>query len=376
MARYSKTGVRGLHRGPDGRLHIDLRWREPSTGEARRYTERLPTGIAAAAAKQRAREILSAAFAGGFDPKRQTPRRLGEALDDYEKWAVVHRPLTIKSRKSLSKILRDGFGDIKLDDISPFHVERFKRARTVEEAKPATINRAVAQLKHLLGLAASWGWMMPEKARAVRAVKLLKEGAGRVRYLLDDEEKRLFAEIPKGIRPLVLTALMSGMRLGEIVSLRKDAVDVRARLITLTRTKSGKVRRLPINDALSCVLELAISISPSLCEYVFISRLGKRYSRDAVTRIFHRAVVRAEIQDLRFHDLRHDYATRLRRKGVGIDAIAELLGHSNLAVTQRYAHIEMNVLREAVAGFDRRPNLSAIAEPLPAGDSDAAQKAK
>ena len=164
-------------------------------------------------------------------------------------------------RACYSKILRAGFGDIKLDDISPFHVERFKRARAADEAQPATINRAIAQLKHLLGLAASWDWMMPEKARAVRGVKLLKEDAGRVRYLRDDEEERLFAEVPKGIKPLVLTALMSGMRLGEIVSLRKDAVDVQARLITLTRTKSGRVRRLPINDALATVLEQAMAAS-------------------------------------------------------------------------------------------------------------------
>ena len=214
MSRASKTGIRGLYRGDDGRFRIDLRWREPSTGQRRRYCERLPAGVTAAAAKQRARELLSAALAGGFDPQQAPPRRLGEALDEYEKWAKVNRPRTLRDRQSIGKILRDRLGDPPLDELNPFLVERFKRDRAAEGVAPATVNRAVAMLKHLCGLCASWGWMPEDKARAIRAVKLLREPPGRVRYLTGDEEERLIAALPSGIRPIVLAALLSGMRLG------------------------------------------------------------------------------------------------------------------------------------------------------------------
>jgi integrase len=154
------------------------------------------------------------------------------------------------------------------------------------------------------------------------------------------------------------------MRLGEVVGLRRDAVDLKARVVTLTRTKSNRVRRVPVNDALAAVLEDAMReraptrgarkgtkpAAPS--ELVFTSSLGRPYTMRGVSAMFRRAVPKAGIRDLRFHDLRHDFATRLRRSGVGIDAIAALLGHSSLAMAQRYAHIGMETLRSAVAGLE------------------------
>ena len=174
MARPNKTGVRGLYRETvtvDGkaaqRWSIDLAWREPGTGERRRYKERLPLGVKADAAKEHALRVLNAAIKGGFEPKKLAPKRLREATDEYLRWAAVDRPQTLGSRRSLCGILVAGLGDVVLDELGPFHVERFKKARKDEGAAPATINRAVAQLKHLLGKAVEWGWVSAEKARPI-----------------------------------------------------------------------------------------------------------------------------------------------------------------------------------------------------------------
>lgn len=346
MPRASRFGVRGLSRDRQRRWCIDIRWIEPSTGESRRYTERLPANVSSTAAKHRALDVYNAAIKGGFDPKRENPRRLSDLLDEYQRWADVNRPRTALERKGLAKTLQRRLGDPKLDDLSPFVVERFKRDRSAEGAKPATVNRGVAMLKHAVGLAATWGWISREKAKALRDVKLLKEPPGRVRYLSGDEEARIFVALPDHMKPFVRTALLTGMRLGEIIGLRKDAVDLSTRMITLVRTKTNRVRRIPISDALAIVLDE--SIRKSTCEFVFTNRAGLPWKSNTAKRTFHDCVKRTGIEDLRFHDLRHDFATKLRRNGVGIDVIAALLGHTSLAMTQRYAHLGVETLRTAV----------------------------
>jgi integrase len=133
----------------------------------------------------------------------------------------------------------------------------------------------------------------------------------------------------------------------------KDAVDRERANIKLLETKSNRPRVLPISAALDKVLADAIASSPSASEFVFTQPMGrnrgKPYTPAAVTLAFRRAVVEAGIENLRLHDIRHDFATKLRRAGTGIDVIKELLGHSNISVTMRYAHVEPAPLRAAVA---------------------------
>lgn len=156
---------------------MDLRWREPSTGEYRRYRERFPPSMPAPAAKARAREILAAALAGGFVPRKEGPKRLSQAVKRYLEWAEVNRSATICDRESRTRTLTRHLGDPQLDDLSAFRIERYKRDRLREKARsaksnrtvqPATVNREVTLLKHLCGMAASWGWMSKDIADAIR----------------------------------------------------------------------------------------------------------------------------------------------------------------------------------------------------------------
>lgn len=346
MARASKTGVRGLFKDSKGRWNIDIRWHEPGTGEARRFRQRLAPGTTAATAKQRAREVLNAALAGGFEPRKKPQKRLGEFFGEYVRWCEANLPQSAHKRKSAVKRLLAALGDVPLGEVSPFAIEKLKRDRLKEGVAPATVNRDLEVLSHSYGLAASWGWVAEAQAQRVRSVPHLKEPPGRVRYLSPEEEARLLAALPGGIRPIVEAALLSGMRQSELVSLRKEAVDLAGRVITLTRTKSNQVRRVYINDALAELLVRAMATSPG--PYVFTNRRGEPYTPDGVRSLFRKALALARLEDFRFHDLRHTAATRLRQAGVGLDAIAAILGHSSLAMTRRYAHLGQDTLREAM----------------------------
>lgn len=348
MTRPSKTGVRGLMKKPNGLYCIDLVWVEPETGERRRYRETMAKGVKQATAKEHALAILNKAKRGGWDPKAGDPKRFSELVDEYEAWAKVNRPRTLRTRTSLSSVLSKVLGDCKLSEITPFLVERLKRERREKDkAEPGTINRAVAQLKHMLGLAATWGWVSRQVADDIRDMKMLREPPGRVRWLKPEEETALFAALPEQARRVTLAALLSGMRQGEVLALRKDTVDLQHREINLGVTKNGKRRVVPISDAFKVVLEEAMKKSPG--DHVFGTRVARRpYTGDGFRSVFRLAVKDAGIEDLHFHDLRHDFSTKLRRRGVGLDVIAELLGHSSLKMAQRYTHIQADLLHEAV----------------------------
>ncbi len=358
MARASKTGVRGLYRDDDGRFRLDLRWRDAKTGEPRRHQERLPPATTSAAAKVRAREILSAALIGDFDPKRPQPKKLRAAFDGYLEWLATERPRSVRDRRFHSNALVSSLGDIILDAITPLHVERFKKAKRAEGCAPGTVNRHLTTLKHFARKVREWHWMRDDVAGAIRGVRLLREPPGRVRYLTPDEEGKLFEAMPAELRVLALAADLSGMRRSEIAMLRWSNVDLAHRVITLTKTKSNRVRRIPLHDALAVLLEalpgprtpeawvFTLPTAPS--NHTRVKRSEEDRRREYVTKTFREAADAAKIADIRFHDLRHDFATRLRRAGAGIDAIAKLLGHSTLAMATRYAHLDDPTLREAV----------------------------
>lgn len=363
MARRSTTGIQGLYKRADGRWRLDLRWRDPVTGEPRRHQELMPAATLAGAAKERARRVLNSAKAGTFDPNREPGRKLHQALEGYETWAEQNRPAS--KRGSVIAQLKLHLADVPLEQLSPFMVEKYRAARTKGGAAPGTFNRSLAALKHACGLWAEWGWMPADVAQAVRRVPRMKEPPGRVRYLTDAEWKALVASLEKHrILPVLRAAALSGMRRGELLALRKADVDLPRRMVTLPTTKANKVRRVPVNDDLAPILEAAIKSSPG--DYVFTSRLKAPYTGSGFAAIFRRALDRAGLENLHFHDVRHDFATRLRAANVGIDVIAQLLGHSSLAMAQRYAHVQLASLTSAVASLQSpAAGPAPVASPLP-----------
>ncbi len=163
----------------------------------------------------------------------------------------------------------------------------------------------------------------------------------RVRYLTKENYIRLLEELPIYLRPIVTTAVNTAMRLEEILSLKWNQVNWQQRVITLTDTKNGEVRDVPLDSVMMELLRdlmrervRQICLSP----HVFVNPLtSNRWLsiRDG----FKAAARRAGIEDFRFHDLRHTAASRLAMNGVDLLTVASILGHKTLSMTQRYSHL-------------------------------------
>ncbi len=192
---------------------------------------------------------------------------------------------------------------------------------------------------------------------------LLREDNLRKRVLSLDEEARLLECSAQHLKPIILTALYTGLRKSEILSLVWKNVDFNNNIIIIPsfNNKSKKEKTVPLSSILrKLLLELKLKNS-SVSEYVFLDEKGTNM-KDIKT-AFYNACRRAKITELVFHDLRHTAGTRMLESGVGIVEISEILGHSSIELTRkRYLHPNQS-LRDAVeklANFnkDRSQNRS------------------
>lgn len=182
----------------------------------------------------------------------------------------------------------------------------------------------------------------------VSVAGLLTEDNLRKRVLSVEEENKVLGCSAPHLRPIIITALNTGMRRGEILSLKWENVDFENKIfiITATNNKSKRIKNIPINSVLKkLLLELRLK-NRMKSEYVFLGDDGKPV-KDIKT-AFLNACRRANIEGLRFHDLRHTAGTRMLERAVGIVEISEILGHSSIELTRkRYLH-PWDSLREAV----------------------------
>jgi len=188
-----------------------------------------------------------------------------------------------------------------------------------------------------------WEMVEEEVLKRLRKVKLLQENNRRLRYLSNEECLELIRTCDPHLRPIVITALNTGMRKSEILSLTWDKVDLKHGFILLDQTKNGERREIPINSSLREVLtELfqGTKERPRRVDVPFVfydPANGKAYKD--VKKSFRSACKRAKIKDFRFHDLRHTFASQLVMAGVDLTTVKELLGHKQLTMTLRYAHL-------------------------------------
>jgi integrase len=209
--------------------------------------------------------------------------------------------------------------------------------------------------------AVEWEMVEEEVLKRVRKVKLLPDDSKRLRYLSKEECQELINACEPHLRPIVITALNTGMRKSEILNLKWDNVDLKHGFILLDRTKNNERREIPINDTLRSTLQ---SIPRRLdVPYVFFDPVtGKPYQ--SVKRSFATALRRAKIHDFRFHDLRHTFASHLVMAGVDLTTVKELLGHKKLTMTLRYSHLVPSHKVKAVDILDstlnRKPTIQKL----------------
>jgi integrase len=238
------------------------------------------------------------------------------------------------------------FGKDFLFNITPHKIFIYQGKRLAEEVRNATVNREVGCLNNLLNTAVAWKRI---KSNPIREVARLKEPPGRVRYLSLEEIKGLLGNCPAPPHPLraiVTVALTTGMRKGEIFGLKWEYIKPESRFIILPVTKNNTVRLIPANDTLLRTLENL----PRESEFVFLGRKHKPFVDLKIS--FKQACAKAGIEEFRFHDLRHTYASHLAMRGVHMRALQELLGHKTIQMTQRYSHLSPEHLQGAVKLLD------------------------
>jgi integrase len=215
---------------------------------------------------------------------------------------------------------------------------------------PATVNRELAFLRRVFNVAIADGFA---DTNPVQPRMFAKEDNARVRYLTDDEEKRLREVIGTDEWPKVAVALHTGARQGNQFRLRCEDVDFASGHITLRRPKNRRTYHVPMNETLRDVLRKMPSRLKS--EYVFPSSTGVTPldPRNWLREVFRPALLRAKIASLRWHDLRHTFASRLVMRGTDMRTVQELMGHETIDMTQRYAHLSPQHLRAAVQRLNK-----------------------
>jgi integrase len=349
---------------PSGIKSFNVAWSRHASASLGKHPALLPD-----TARQKAREVLQDAEKHGTPAiarARSKVKTLRDLVDhEYEPWAAAHQKSGARSAKRVLAAFND-IADKPLREVNSWTIERWRARRLKDGKAPGTVNREVAALKSVLTKAVAWRIL---DANPLDDVKLRKVDNARVRYLGEHdaaEEGRLRtalaardAEARRGrvsanawraerdydalplipadgygdhLTPMVLVALNTGLRRGELTALTWDDVNLATRIVTVraAAAKSSKSRHVPLN-----------------VEAVDVLTRWKKQRKDAatvfgvrtVTSAWDSLMAAAKITGFHFHDLRHTFASKLVTAGVDLNTVRELLGHADLKMTLRYAHL-------------------------------------
>jgi integrase len=250
------------------------------------------------------------------------------------------------------------FQERPLTEVTKGEVTAFIHAKLPAGYAPGTINRMLNLLKAVFS--AAIGWELPGLTiNPARGIKELPVGPGRERFLSSEEAGRLLAAVMASdnamLGPIIAFLLLTGARKREALDARWDSVNVATGLWTIPLSKSGQARHLPLSPRVVSTLALARAVAQremgeaaARCRpYIFPNPLtGKPFV--SIYTSWHSARCKAGLVDVRVHDLRHSFASALVNQGMTLYDVKQLLGHANIATTQRYAHLSPGRLQTAV----------------------------
>jgi integrase len=343
--------------------------------------------ITPAQAREKAVEILND-FNKGIDPtaKRGSnkPKTLQEFIEnEYEAWVLSHHKRGHKTLASLTRCFNQLFSK-PLTDITPSILDQWRVKRLNDGISNATLNRDIGVLKSLMTKATEWGVL---KENPLKNLKLFKiDRAPKVRYLSLEEETRLrqalldreyklkqerksanqwredrgyvlYPEVADDescdhLMPMVLLSINTGLRQGELFNLNWEMVNLSERSLILSGgiTKNSSSRYIPLNDEANQIIQQLYKKSDVKVGLVFPSKNNQPFNN--IKRSWSSVLKTANITQFRWHDLRHHFASKLVMVGIDLNTVRELLGHSDIKMTLRYAHLAPEHKINAVKKID------------------------
>lgn len=325
-----------------------------------------------AQAREKAMEILSDA-SQGIDPQKNKINErttLKSFLEtDYIPWMMTNHKRANKTLATINRCFEKLF-QYSLTEITPSVIERWRIKRINDGVANATINRDVTTIRSILTRAYEWEIISINPLSKLKTLKI--DQSPKVRYLSQEEETQLRlalaereAELKKArvqanewrlergyapldefdekqyydhLMPMVLISINTGLRQGELFNLAWNMVDLNQKSLIVTGdiTKNSSSRYIPLNDEVLAVFKKLYENGDNN-GLVFPSKDNKPFN--TVKRSWGTLLKKAKIEQFRWHDLRHHFASKLVMAGVDLNTVRELLGHSDIKTTLRYAHL-------------------------------------
>ena len=271
---------------------------------------------------------------------------------------IEGRLKSFKELKYIAKILIAYFKDKPLNGFNIMDAELVQKDAIKKGLSVRTANYYTRILTTMFRKAAEWELVDESVVKKLARCKKIKGENKRLRYLTEEEAERLIECCePTYLKPIVVMALNTGMRIGEILKLTWPRVDIKNGIILLDKTKNGERREIPVNETLRRTL--ATLLRHIKTDYLFYNP-NTLLPYDRLKNSWKTACKRAHIMDFHFHDLRHTFASWLVMRGVDLTTVKEILGHKDIGMTLRYAHLAPSHIKRAVEILDERCKIVAV----------------
>jgi len=312
----------------------------------KRYRENIGTSKVLAENTLRKRKVAIAE--GKFlDIKRELRIKFEDFADEYlERHCKSNNKSWLKSDYFNLNGLKKYFAGKCLHEITPGDIEDYRTER-IKEVSKSTVNRVLNCLSSLYNRAIEWGKATDNPMTKIKPYKI---SGRRLRFLEQEEIDKLLSHCCAHLKPIVIVALHTGMRKGEILGLKWHDIDIKRNIIHLYDTKNGENREVPMNETVQKTI-IGVLKNPE-SQYIFCNKDGKPY-RD-IKKSFFTALKNTGIINFRFHDLRHTFASQLVMAGVDLNTVRELLGHKSIDMTLRYSHLSPDHKKRAVDILGKR----------------------
>jgi len=321
--------------------------------DGKRVTKSLKTSSKREALKRAARieaEILERQLDGKLKGESMTVSQL---LDMYVEHHSKPNKASWKNDVYCSNNLNPRLGNLKLTKLTPLHLASYvKIRRSEEDVTNTTIHHDLRVLRHAFNKALmEWGLV---RETPFARFKLPKENPARERFLSSEEIVKMMKELPEPMKPVVIMALNTGLRLSNIIFMQWKWIDFENGIITIPAEshKNRKTHKVAMNETVFSLLKEIRKnrgkvVNLESANFVFLHDQGKPYSKNTAGRAFARAAKRAKL-DVTFHDLRRTFSTIAGSKGASAFDLRDALGHCDVRMTSKYTRTVFDRMREVV----------------------------